>query len=197
MTCSWSEERFERFLDGDLAPGERALLVAHVDGCDACRSLLEELRVVDALLLQPRAVEPEPNFTFATMAEVRELPPPAAPTSHLPAFLVCYVVAAWLLIGAECLLAPHTMRVLGETSLDVARTVVVALGGVWHVAIHLGDRGELSSWTTFAGGIVLADLMLAVAIVVSAPAATQAGAHTLTEVHALTGQPVRGSRMWL
>jgi predicted anti-sigma-YlaC factor YlaD len=168
VTCSWSEERFERFLDGDLMPAERTRLVAHVDACDPCRSLLEELRVVDALLLRPRAIEPEPNFTCKTMAEVRALPLPAARRGRLPAYLVCYLVAAWLLIGAGFLLAPQTMHALGETSLDVARTVAVALGGVWHVAIHLGDRGELTSWTTFAGGIVLVDAMLVVAIVASA-----------------------------
>jgi anti-sigma factor RsiW len=168
VTCSWSEERFERFLDGDLMPLERTRLVAHVDACDPCRSLLEELRVVDALLLRPRAIEPEPNFTFKTMAEVRALPLPAPPRHRLPAYLVCYVVAAWLLIGAGFLLAPQTMHAFGETALDVARTVAVALGGMWHVAIHLGDRGELTAWTTFAGGIVLVDLMLVVAIVASA-----------------------------
>jgi anti-sigma factor RsiW len=168
VTCSWSEERFERFLDGELGPAERAHFVAHVDACDPCRSLLEELRVVDALLLQPRAIDPAPNFTFKTMAEVRALPQPAARRDRLPAYLVCYVVAAWLLIGAGFVLAPQTMHALSETALDVARTVAVALGGVWHVAIHLGDRGELASWTTFAGGIVLVDLMLVIAIVASA-----------------------------
>jgi anti-sigma factor RsiW len=168
VICSWCEERFERFLDGDLVPTERARFVAHIDGCDPCRSLLEELRVVDALLLRPRAIEPAPNFTFETMAEVRALPPPSPPQARLPAYLVCYVVAAWLLVGAGFVLAPRAMRAFGETALDVARTVAVALGGVWHVAIHLGDRGELSSWTTFAGGIVAVDLTLVVAILASA-----------------------------
>ena len=35
-----------------------------------------------------------------------------------------------------------------------------------------------------------------IAMVLSAPAATQAGAVTLIDAHELTGQPLRGSRMW-
>jgi predicted anti-sigma-YlaC factor YlaD len=168
VTCGWCEERFERFLDGDLDRTDHARLIAHVDACADCRSLLEELRVVDALLLQPRAIEPEPNFTFKTMADVRTLPPPAAAPSQLPAYLVCYVVATWLLIGAGFVLASHTMHAFGETALDVARTVVVAFGGVLHVASHLGDRGELSSWSTVAGEIVIVDLMLVAVLVAGA-----------------------------
>ena len=50
MNCSWCEERFERLLDGLLNAAETARLRAHVDACAACSGLLEELRVVDALL---------------------------------------------------------------------------------------------------------------------------------------------------
>ena len=76
MNCSWCEERFERFLDGLLTAGESAALRRHVDACGACYGLLEELRVVDALLLEPRSVELPPNFTFATLACVRTMARP-------------------------------------------------------------------------------------------------------------------------
>jgi hypothetical protein len=177
VTCSWCEERFERFLENGLTPLEHDGLRAHLDACDACRSLLEELRVVDALLLQPRTLEPAPNFTFKTMADVRALPPPAAPASPLPAFLVCYVVAVWALIGAAFVLNASAMHAFAETATDMARTVLVAIGGVLHVAGHLGDRGDLSSWSTLAGGVLIGDAILAVAIVaalrLAAPRAAQ------------------------
>jgi anti-sigma factor RsiW len=165
VTCNWCDERFERYLDGELSATERRRLVGHTTACERCRSLLDELRVVDALLLTPRTVEPAANFTDRTMAELRALPPPRAPRSPLPAYLVCYVVGAWSLLAAGFLLHPHTMQRLGATLLAVMLTVVVAVGGVLHVAAHLGDRGDLTSWTTVAGGVVLLDLALAVALV--------------------------------
>ncbi len=164
MTCSWSEERFERYLDGELDPAERAAFAAHIDACDACRSLLDELRVVDGLLLQPRTIEPAPDFTAATMADVRALPPPRGPASQLPAYLVCYVVAAWSLIGAGLLLNPRAMAAFVTALRAVASTIVVALGGVAHVANHLGDRGEYGAWSAFAGTVVTVDVMLVLAL---------------------------------
>ena len=44
--------------------------------------MLDELRVVDALIAAPRHVELPENFTFATMAEVRSLPRPHALKVH-------------------------------------------------------------------------------------------------------------------
>ncbi len=76
MNCSSSEDRFEEYLDGTLAPAVRVRLRAHLDGCGSCQGMLEELRVVDALIAAPRSVELPENFTFATMAEVRALPRP-------------------------------------------------------------------------------------------------------------------------
>ena len=168
MICSWCEERFERFLDGEVTPADRARVLAHVDTCENCRSLLAELRVVDALLQRPRAAEPAPNFTHATMATIRDMPPPRARPSPVPAYLVCYVIAAWALIAAGFVLDPYTMHALSDTSLDVARTSLVAIGGVLHVVMHLGVRGELSSWTTLAGGVVLVELTLAAILIAAA-----------------------------
>ncbi len=165
MNCSWCEERFEEFLDGVLTSGERARLLRHIDGCDDCRALLEELRVVDALLLTPRSVELAANFTFATMAEVRSMPAPQACRAPFAAYVVSYLVAAWSLAGASFLIAPNTVRAAGETAFDVARNVIVAAGGLGHVVVHLGDRGDVSSWTTVAGGVLLADAAVAVTLV--------------------------------
>lgn len=39
-------ERLSEYLDGDLAGAERAALEAHLEACDACRTVLEELRAV-------------------------------------------------------------------------------------------------------------------------------------------------------
>lgn len=165
MICSWCEERFERFLDGHLTPGEHCRLLAHVDRCDACRSLLEELRVVDALLLAPRTVELPPNFTVATMADVRAMPPPLCRHAPIAASLIAYVVGAWSLVLAALLISPDAVLGAGRSALGAAGTLVAALGGLQHTVVHLGDRGDMSSWTTVAGGVVIADGIVLVAVV--------------------------------
>jgi len=129
VNCTSAERAFEGFLDGTLVARERSAVLAHVDGCDPCRGLLEELRVVDALLLAPREIRLAENFTFATMAEVRAQPRPQRPKSRAGAFAVAYLAAAWMLIGAIALLAPHTMHVLGAAAFAFSRTVVDAFGG--------------------------------------------------------------------
>jgi len=129
VTCSWSEERFERFIDGELADGERARLLAHVDGCDACRGLLEELRVVDALLLTPRTVELPENFTYATMADVKAMPHPCPLRTPLAATLIAYVAGAWSLVGAAALIAPQHLLSASRSVYAVAATVFAALPG--------------------------------------------------------------------
>lgn len=165
MTCSWSEERFERFLDGNLGASERARLLTHVERCNACSGLLEELRVVDALLLAPRTVELPENFTFATMADVRAMPPPCPLRTPLAASLIAYVVAAWSLAGAAVLIAPNAVLGAGRNVLAGAVTVLAALAGIQHAIAQLGDRGDVSSWTTVAGGVVIADGIVLVAVV--------------------------------
>jgi len=56
MTDKWMD-RLSEYLDGDLAPGERAALEAHLADCAACRTTVEELRRVvgraHALVDQP------------------------------------------------------------------------------------------------------------------------------------------------
>ncbi len=141
MNCRSAERAFEGFLDGTLAPRERTALLAHVDACDPCRGTLEELRVVDALLLEPREIRLAENFTFAMMAEVRAQPRPERPRSRAGAFAVAYLAAAWMLIGAIALLAPHTIHVLAASALDFSRTVVDALGGAGGAIASLFGRG--------------------------------------------------------
>ncbi len=164
MSCSSSEALFEAYLDHTLTPAQRARLLAHLNGCGGCKGMLEELRVVDALLAGPRVVGLPQNFTFATMAEVRSLPRPHV--SHAPvfAYMVSYLVAAWLLVGAGFLLASSTLRAVGETILDVTREVLRTLGSLGHAGTRLaGDFGSLG---TFVGAAVVLDIAVAVALIV-------------------------------
>ncbi len=60
MTDRWMD-RLSEYLDGDLAPGERAALEAHLADCAACRTTLDDLRRVvnraHALVDRPAGAE--------------------------------------------------------------------------------------------------------------------------------------------
>jgi anti-sigma factor RsiW len=159
MSCSSTEALFERFLDGELPPGQRERVVAHVHDCAGCRGVLEELRVVDALLGEPRRIGLAPNFTFAVMAEARALQPPVPHRAPVRAYLVSYLATAWLAIGAGMVLAPHTMHALGSATLGLARGLADAVSGLVAVAgrsfVHDG-----SVLTAVVGALLALDVAL-------------------------------------
>ncbi|HEX3469447.1 MAG TPA: zf-HC2 domain-containing protein [Candidatus Elarobacter sp.] len=158
MSCSSSENLFEGYLDNALAPAQRARLLAHLATCGHCKGVLDELRVVDALIASPRHVELPENFTFATMAEVRSLPRPHGSPAPFYAYLISYLVAAWLLIGAGFLLASGTMRALGEMAVDVSATFI-STGTIF---FHAGSRalGDFGSVGALFGAAMVLDVMI-------------------------------------
>jgi anti-sigma factor RsiW len=163
MNCSSTEARFERLLEGDLATGQRDAVLAHLDGCAGCRGVLEELRVVDALLTQPREVVLAANFTFATMAEARAMRAPALYRAPVGAYLVSYLAAAWLIAGAAMLLAPQTMHTLVGATLDIARSIAAAVGGLGSVIARLFGRGG-NTLTAALGALLAIDILLVIGL---------------------------------
>jgi anti-sigma factor RsiW len=164
VSCSSSEDLFEAYLDGTLLPAQRARLLTHLAACGACKGMLEELRVVDALIASPRHVDLPANFTFATMAEVRSLPRPHATDAPVYAYVVSYLVAAWLLIGAGFLFAATAMRAFGETALDVSASFARVFGIVGHASARIaGDFGALGP---VLGVVIVLDVAVVLALVV-------------------------------
>jgi anti-sigma factor RsiW len=164
VSCSSSEDLFEAYLDGTLLPAQRARLLTHLAGCGACKGVLDELRVVDALIASPRHVELPANFTFATMAEVRSLPRPEVSSVPVYAYLVSYLVAAWLLIGAGFLFASTAMRAFGETALDASASLARVFGIVGHAGARVAaDFGALG---TVLGAAIVLDVAVVLALVV-------------------------------
>lgn len=165
MSCSSSEALFEAYLDDTLVPAQRAKLLRHLSGCGRCKGVLDELRVVDALLAGPRQVELPPNFTFATLAEVRSLPRPhVSSQGFVAAYLVSYLVAAWLLVGAGFLLAGSAMRALGETALDTSAQLVHTFGAIGSAGARVA--GDFGSLTAFLGAAIVLDVAVVLALVV-------------------------------
>src|SRR5919199_719272 len=77
----------QRCADGDLEPARDAALVAHVESCATCRSEIEEMRRVTALLSLSSA---PPADLFERVKARREsggrfLPPLVAPGEEQPA----------------------------------------------------------------------------------------------------------------
>jgi anti-sigma factor RsiW len=164
MSCNSSEALFEQYLDDTLLPARRAALLAHLNHCGHCKGVLEELRVVDALIASPRHVELPENFTFATMAEIRTLPRPQVSPAPIYAYLSSYLVAAWLLVGAGFLFASNAMRAFGGIALDLSAQLAHGFGVVGHAGARvLGDFGSLG---TLLGGAIVLDIVVAVALVV-------------------------------
>jgi anti-sigma factor RsiW len=154
VSCNSAEALFEAYLDDTLLPARRARLLAHVNACGRCKGVLQELRVVDALIASPRVVELPENFTFATMAEVRSLPRPCVSSAPLYA----------LLIGAGFLLAPSALRAFGETALDGSAQLARTFGVFGHAGVRvLGDFRPLGA---FLGAAIVLDLAVVLALVV-------------------------------
>lgn len=119
MTDTWND-RLSEYLDGELTPGERVALEAHLATCRDCAATLADLRaVVDrAAALLPRAPETD---LWPGVAERIDAPPAAVPfltrSRRRISFTLPQAVAAGLAL------------------------MVVSGGGVW-VLNHGGRRTE-------------------------------------------------------
>ena len=166
MNCSSSEEHFEGLIDGTLARALRSEVLAHVDRCASCRGILEELRVVDALLLAPREATLAPNFTFKVMAELTAQPLPRPRRAPVAAFVVSYIVGAWILVGlAELGAGPRTHAMLGAAQRGIG-TLLAAIGGISHAAGRGFSHG-FGTITALVGFVLVLDAVLAAAVVVA------------------------------
>lgn len=166
MNCSSSEEQFEALIEGALPDSVRSRLLEHVDRCTPCSRVLEELRVIDALLLAPREVHLAPNFTFTVMAEVAAQPVPRPRRSPVAAFVVAYSVAAWMLIGSVFLIAGPRAHAAMSAAQSLLATFFFAFGGFSHVAERSFSHG-LGTLTALVGGVLVLDLILACAVAVA------------------------------
>ena len=166
MNCSSSEEQFEALIEGTLPDPIRVRVFAHVDRCTPCTSVLEELRVIDALLLAPREANLAPNFTFKVMAEVAAQPLPRPRRSPVAAFVVAYSVAAWMLIGLIVIIAGPRAQTAMIAAQSVLATVFSAFGGFSRVA-ERGFSHGLGTLTALVGGVLVLDLLLVAAVAVA------------------------------
>lgn len=161
MRCDSSEEHFEELLEGTLAPRLHKEVLAHLEVCSNCSSVLEELRVIDALLLTPRQLEPAGNFTFATMAEVRALPAPAVRRPPVLKWITAYLIGSWALLAAALLPNAAAARAVAGMTLDQIRRIAA---GIDTLAQHLaGGHVGFGYVTTLVLAMLVLDVALAAA----------------------------------
>jgi anti-sigma factor RsiW len=63
LTCQELVELVTDYLEGALAPAERARFEAHVAGCSGCERYLDQMRATVALARGSRAVEAGPEVS--------------------------------------------------------------------------------------------------------------------------------------
>ncbi len=100
-------ERLSAYLDGELAPGERAAVEAHLAACPECTAFLAELAAVDEAAAALPVEAPEGYFdTFPARVRARLQPRKAAfPARRVPAWT--WAAAAALLLAV---ITPLTLR---------------------------------------------------------------------------------------
>lgn len=111
MTCDETRELLSPYLDEALAPDERSLVDAHLEGCAECRRELEALRGTVALLHRAEPVRAPVGFVDRVMAAARPRP--------------------WYRRAADAVLLPLSVKL----PLEAAAVVMVGL-----LAVYLFER---------------------------------------------------------
>lgn len=163
MRCSSCEMLLDRYVEATLPARRMAAVSLHLKRCGVCAALMNELRVMDALMATTKAVELPPNFTFAVMAEARSMPVAVERRLSLWSFLVFYLVAAWIaLSGAFAIFRDraswmqHSLAWAGGVSHDM----VAALTGIAH---GFGPAGPVV--VGIVSVVLFVDVMLACALI--------------------------------
>jgi anti-sigma factor RsiW len=78
MDCREYREAIAEFVDGSLDPARQRALERHVEGCEACRALVADLKTIQAAAFTLDRVELPPHLWPAIQARVAEEPRPAS-----------------------------------------------------------------------------------------------------------------------
>ncbi len=159
MRCSSCETRLDRYVEGTLAPREMAELNAHLRSCSDCTGLVTELRVIDALLATTKPVELPPNFTFAVMAEARNLAVPIRRTLSVWALLAFYLIGAWIALSGAFITVGTRIPPLASEAHAMQSALTQSFAAISGAADGFGAS------TPFVFGIVSAALVLDVMLV--------------------------------
>ncbi|HEY0798804.1 MAG TPA: zf-HC2 domain-containing protein [Candidatus Baltobacteraceae bacterium] len=165
MRCSFFELQLDEFVDGTLPSARMTVVAAHVENCAHCSGLLEELRVIDALLVTPSIAEPLPNMTFRIMAEVRSLPVHRARHTTALSVMASYLVFAWAALFAWFWWGGPTSRASVAFLRETALQYTDGAGSLMRATAHLFGH-QTSGVTAAMLGLLSLDLVAACSVVV-------------------------------
>jgi anti-sigma factor RsiW len=158
VRCSSCEPLLDRYLEGTLTPRQMIDTAAHIRSCTSCARLIEEVKVIDALLFTTDVPELPTNFTFAVMAETRTLPAPKPLQHRVWSFVTLYLTAAWIAALVLFLASGASLAKVGGAIAagfgGLAQSLAGIAGGIAHGAPALA---------TFSVGVLSLDLVLAAA----------------------------------
>jgi len=154
VRCSSCEPLLAEYIEGSLSARRMAVVARHVHGCPACTALVEELKVVDALLTTTTTPELPANFTFAVMAHARSMPVPERRLMPVWMAIAGYVIAVWLLAGGWFLLR-------GTGAIDAAGRALAPFGaGLLALADAGAGAGHALAPNPIAIGAIVSGVLL-------------------------------------
>jgi hypothetical protein len=115
MRCSSCELLLDAYLEATLRRRQVREVALHLQGCRECDSLMNELRIVDALLATARSPgSVNSDFTAAVVSATRHAQPHVPRRVPLWLPVLAYLGIAWALVAAIALRSHETARVLSE-----------------------------------------------------------------------------------
>lgn len=155
MHCTDVQQHMDDYLDGALEKETMAQVDAHLQGCDACHSMLEQTQSLLALLKDSEVEPMRPSFAQQAFAQARAAHARQTKTTHRHWFsagfggaLAAGIVMALVLGPMKTLLLPAASVETISMSVDESRTVNVvfhapeAMAGV-ELELVLSDGLEL------------------------------------------------------
>ncbi len=158
MRCSSCERLLDAYLETTLAPRRARAVVEHVRSCSACAALLEELRVIDALLTTARPPRVGAGFTASVVSATHATRPRAPRRMPLGIALLLYLGVAWTLAAFAALRAPDIGRFAGAAA-SFARGDFAAFGAAARAFAPAAPVAAAA-----VTGVLLLDLLLLAAV---------------------------------
>lgn len=126
MRCSSCEPKLDAYLEKTLRPRDARAVGAHLRACPNCDALLQELRVVDALLTTARPPTVAAGFTASVVSATHATYPRMPRRVPVAGALLLYLGVAWSLVALVAL-RPHDAARLAQTFFALAGRDLAAL----------------------------------------------------------------------